>query len=228
VLRSIEAIFGLRAKHHGEVLAHCITRAAFLRHVSADARTRELFIRWRRESKLDLVVTEWQRELDTAAARAGLAHRSALHHDAAAYDALPFWTRKYIAELEWLRQLRRGRTLDVRAGQAAEFATVILTPAPGLRACRAWLATDLLHIFDAEILRDLWGEPDVHLDVSAGPLGEVPRGQRPMHQGAHLERDAAWCYRRHVQVPRAKLGELAREHRDAQRPVRSALELRLA
>jgi hypothetical protein len=206
-------IYGVRAKSQGEVTAHCITRAAFLRCIVADARTRALFAQWRHESKLDLVVAEWSAQLDAAAAQADLPDRSALHHDAAAYDALPASTRLFFAQLEDLRAQRTEKTRAARAPAALLFVDTVLFKSPP--PIRAWLATDLLRLFDADILRDIWGEAAVQLDINAGTRDRVKPGQRPMHEGEHLERDALWYYQTTVQSPRVTLKALAQEYQAA-------------
>ncbi len=206
-------IYGTRSKSQGEVTAHCLTRAAFLRLVAADPRVRALFAQWRRESKLDLVVTEWSALLDSEAARLGLPQRAALHHDAAVYDAIPPASRLFFAQCELLRQGRTARSLDARAGHALQFVSTVLYDNPP--PIRGWLGTDLLRMFDAEIVRDVWGEADVQMDVSAGTLQAVPPGQRPKRQGEHLERNAEWNYRARVAAPKVSVETLASEYRKA-------------
>src|SRR4051812_43317133 len=77
----IDALYAVRAKSEGEILAHCITRTAFLRHVVTDSRTRDLFAYWCESTGVAEVVDEMIALLDAAARRAGLAHRSALRTD---------------------------------------------------------------------------------------------------------------------------------------------------
>src|SRR5262245_36942312 len=66
------AIFTVRAKHQGEVLAHCYTRLAFVPHVVADERPQRLFELWRGRIGLHKLIAVVPPILDRAAARAGL------------------------------------------------------------------------------------------------------------------------------------------------------------
>jgi hypothetical protein len=71
-------IYTLAAKSEGEVLAHCITRSEFLRHVIADPRTRNTFSFWGNHFGIDPAVERVVPLLDRLAEQVGVARRSQL------------------------------------------------------------------------------------------------------------------------------------------------------
>ncbi len=199
-------IYGVRAKDRGEAIRHLVTRTAFVRCVAADARWRELSAQLRHESKLDDVVSGWSSMLDVEAKRLGLMHRSALH-DESAYLRIPLYARAFFAECEQHRQIRTARTLTERTRQVDEF--VCATLFSELPSIRAWLGLDLLNTFDAEVIREIWGDDAIQIDITAEALADLPKGLLPKKDGQHLERDATWYYQLEIQRPRATLQELA-------------------
>jgi hypothetical protein len=208
------AIYSVRSKHQGEVRAHLVTRAAFLRCLLADTRVRDLFARWRRDGHLETVVTEWGEQLDAAAAQLGLPGRAAFLHDAAA--AARIWPpqRQLIDDWARLYTQRLARARDARAADVLAFISPVLYPAPP--PIRAWLGADLLDAFDADTLRDIHGDPDGQWPLHAYTVDPVIPGAQPMHDGVHLERNAIWYYRRHVAAEPATHAALAREYRASQ------------
>jgi hypothetical protein len=213
------AVYAVRARTEGEVVAHCVTRHAFLGHVIADTRTRALFEVWGHSTGLDAAVAELSARLDTAALQAGLAHRSALHGNVDAFSRVPIAEHTALGHLEHYIARLLALTRDERAFFAMGFVIVTLygTVVDEEVPIRAWLAEDLLTIFDAEITCHIWGERGVRMQVSRPPTTRdvVPKGQRPKRQGEHLARNAGWYYRAHVAVPKTSAAVLAEEWRAA-------------
>jgi hypothetical protein len=190
-MNSTDALYAVRAKHQGEVLAHCVTRTAFLRHIVADARTRDLFAYWGQSTGVDVVVDEMSALLDAAAHLAGLAHRSALRkHDHAVHLVGPLGSLQRLEE-QYERLL--AQTQEERARFAIGFVVAELfgTTVDDDVPIRAWLANDLLTIFRWEIAGHVYGERVplvVGLSPAAGPFRA--RTQRPNGKGARHERNA--------------------------------------
>jgi hypothetical protein len=201
----------LNAKNRAEVFRVMITRRRFTERVVQDSRTREVFTRWRRESKLDLVVTEWSAQLDVAAARAGVAHRSLLTRDQATYDALPLVTREFFSSCDRVLTLRRENTAEARAADVLRFIdTVLYTTPPRLRG---WLALALMDDFDAELVRDVWGEPDVsNVGLTGGPFSAVPLTEGYTPNVDLLERGADWYFDCEVASSKTTHAEVARAY----------------
>jgi hypothetical protein len=204
-------INAVRSKDQAEVFRCKVARIAFLGdHVAADPRTRARFAQLRRESKLDALVLAWSEELDAAAARVGLPHRSALQKHPAAYEALPLVTRHRFQEYDRLLTGLRSQTADDRAAAIIAFIGRELYPSPPPLVW--WLGYGLMNYFDAETIAALWGEQAVNMELVVGTLDhvELDRGQQP--DVAKLERYVDWYYRRCVASPRESIAALAREY----------------
>jgi hypothetical protein len=210
------AIYTLDAKHQGQVLAHCITRAAFLRHVAADIRTGDLFAWWGHRTGLDAVLDELSGRLDAAARLAGVAHRSDLHGNETAFNSIPLDEHERLGRLQRQVDSLLAQTQAQRAKDVTGFICgVLYDDTKDSVPIRAWLGSDLLTIFDARVTGRIWGEV-VRLSVPTSPtLNAVPKGQRPKLHGEHLERDAGWYYRAEVGDPTVTHADLAREYREA-------------
>ncbi len=201
----------IRAKHQGEALAHCVVRAAFLRHVAADARTMKLFAMWGDETGVDAVVADMVVLLDAAARRAGLAHRSELRRPASAIHLAPILGFLQRHEAEYERRLEQ--TMPARAKQAIGFVVFELfgTVDDDQVPIRAWLATDLMRIFQWSVAAHVYGER-VPLIVGVAPtVTAVPKGLRRKGGGAHLEQYATWFYRAAIADPKVTHAQLAGE-----------------
>ena len=75
----------------------------------------------------------------------------------------------------------------------------------------AWLGLDLMDLFDAEVLGQIWGE-QTPVVVPLSPVwGRVPKGQRPKGDGEHIVRYVDWFYRAVVAVPPTPDDDLANE-----------------
>ena len=204
-------INAVRSKDQAEVFRCKIARRHFLLRVVGDPRTRELFTRWRR--KFNGTVTAWSEELDVAAAASHLPHRAAFQRSAAAYDALPLPTRVRFREYDQFLNELKEVTANDRAGEVMGFIGQVLYPQPP--PLRWWLGYALLNYFDAEILRDVWGERDVNLELVVGTLDAVPleRGQKP--DAAKVERYVDWYHRNRVASRKVTYGALTREWKAA-------------
>ena len=210
--KSTNAVYAVRAKHQGEALAHCITRAAFLRYIVADSRTLDLFAFWREQTGVGPVIDDMTALLDAAARRAGFAHRSELRRQENAFHLIPILGFLQQHEEHYERLL--AETQEARARFAigwvvAElYGAVVDEQVP----IRAWLASDLLTIFRWDVSGRVYGER-VSLMVPRSPtVDAVEKGQRPQGEGEVQERNAGWYYRLHVQPPpRATPTQIAEE-----------------
>jgi hypothetical protein len=209
-MHSTRVMFAVRAKTTGEALAHCVTRDEFVRCVIGDDRTRALFERWRRDSKLDLVIAEWRGQLGLAAVSVGVSHRAALLHDPATHARVSRPRRAFLDECGRLYAMRLARTRDARSADVLAFigGTLYDTPPP----FRAWLGVDVLNSFEAEMVNEIFGEAVVAIDISVQAAAALDAGQRPKCEGEQLRRDARWYYDLNVHVPRAKAADLAVAH----------------
>jgi hypothetical protein len=210
-------IHTIRAKSEGERISHQHTRFAFLRHVQRDSRTRDLFERWGHATGLDQAIAGYVTALDFAAMATDLPHRSALHREDRALRQLPTETLDALMNMEGRCDTLLATTRDARAAEAIAFVRSDLFVDDPETPMSAWLADDLMNIFDAEVLGQTWGEM-TRLEVPRSPVrGKVPKGQRPKGQGEHLERNAGWFYRACVAQTRATPEQLALEWVESQR-----------
>jgi hypothetical protein len=183
------------------------TRREFVRCVVGDSRTCDLFAQWRGAGKLDLAVSLWSEQLDAAAVRLRLPHRSAFLHDEEAGKAGARLIRAALRDYqELMRALALGPDVDRFIG------SVLYADPPPMRA---WLGLALLDAFEADIFNEIFGEVVAGIDnMNADVLASLPNGLRPK-PGDHVERNARWYYQTTVQVPPAKWAELAEAYRAA-------------
>lgn len=182
----------IRATSEGEVVAHAVTRAEFLRHVLADRRTRKLFAMWGETTGVGDVVDQMIDVLNAVARQAGLAHRSALRQREWAYHLAPVLELLQLQEDVYERLL--AKTHEVRSKEAIGFVVaelygmVVDEDVP----IRGWLASDLLSIFRWEVAARVYGEI-AQLKINRPPTVDlVPKGQRPKGAAEHLKRNAQW------------------------------------
>jgi hypothetical protein len=106
--------------------------------------------------------------------------------------------------------LRRENTAEARAADVLRFIdTVLYTTPPRLRG---WLALALMDDFDAELVRDVWGEPDVSVGLTGGPFSAVPLKEGYTPNVELLERGADWYFDCEVASSKTTHAEVARAY----------------
>lgn len=211
-------IYAVAAKSEGEVLAHCITRTQFLKHILVDPRTRNVFSFWGEHFGIDPVVERFSGLLDVVGddtdVNAASARRAVLQ---TTLDSLQPSTLDFLRECRFELERRLVESLLARTEFLKKWIVedLFCADAPARVPMRAWLASDLLTVFDAEVRAHVRGD-HCRLQVSRPPtLTAVPKGQRPKGQGEHLERNATWFYRSRVSMPRVFVEDLAEEYYEA-------------
>ncbi|MGH8635796.1 MAG: hypothetical protein ACREUZ_01525 [Burkholderiales bacterium] len=209
------AIYAVRADTEGHRVYHCIARRAFLNDVITDERTRRLFAYWGELTGIDDNVAEMSARLDAAAQRAGLSHRSEFLTNDTLDAFLPTHELEPLKQRgdQLLEQTLHQRWLHAQGFVVAElYGTVVDEEVP----IRAWLASDLLQVFQEELSAKVMGRVTrVHVPLPPAMTHVRKRGQKPKNGGALLELWTHWNYRHRVAQPRATLDELASEWMDA-------------
>jgi hypothetical protein len=208
----------VRAVSAQDAQDHTRVRVAFLRDVIPDSRTETLFAYWAHECGLDFL-DQLALNLDTAATRAGLPHRSAFRPlrqsdgvdardrlvDALGVALAP--ALRLLGQID--TRLAESRPARHRFAQGFVVAELFGATTDEAVPIRAWLADDLVTIFDEMVASRIYGTP---VRLMAGPpdrLPTAPSGRRGKRAGPRLEDYAHWYYRTRVAQPRASEERMA-------------------
>jgi len=198
-------------------------RVAFLNKVKSDSRTIGLFEFWAEHIRFADMIAAVTPVLDRAAARAGLDSRAAFrerpdHSEASLFDAIPISDERALISrcLSALNNLMTS-TRDERTRHAQWFIVHELydTSVEAEVPMRAWLADDVIRIYEELAACQMWDTP-FRLLVPISPRVSVPPAdRRGKRSGASLEQYVHWYYRMRLAKPRASENDVANERLDA-------------
>jgi hypothetical protein len=220
-------VHAVRAETDQQVQDHLRVRVAFLREVVRDPRTETLFALWADKYGLVHPIDHLTPILDQAAARAGFADRSVFRSQRSSttglfipvgshtlVDALSATMRVPVLNLMALLDELLVESRPVRLHQAVGFVVAELygTTIDEAVPIRAWLAEDLVTIFDEMVACRVYGTAARLVASTPDRIPpDVSSGRRGKRSGPSLEDYGRWVYGLDVADPRTTEEALALE-----------------